>query len=104
MRLGDRNGLLCSQRPENCRFVSLPGKFQFLTKPQIRSLPDLAVVLQSNGLTSSEPSFTDDFADGIPLNDVDEADPVKQMLFHPIGSRTPRPHLLVGSLLDYSML
>lgn len=28
------------------------------------------------------------------MND-DDSDPIKQILFHPIGSRTPRPHLLV---------
>ena len=62
---------------------------------QIRSLPDMAVVLQSGGLMASEPSFTDD-ASGTGLEENGELDHVKQMLFAPVGKENPRPHLLVG--------
>lgn len=56
---------------------------------QLRSLPDLGVVLQSRGLMGSDPSFTDDAGEGV------EQDEVRQMLFTPIGRENPRPHLLV---------
>ncbi|WRT69124.1 protein CFT1 [Kwoniella shivajii] len=60
---------------------------------QIRSLPDLKVVLQSDGLGSSAPSFTDDLVDGVTKDDEVD-DEVKQMVFCPIGKGTVRPHLL----------
>ncbi|KAL1407554.1 mRNA cleavage and polyadenylation factor subunit [Vanrija albida] len=61
---------------------------------QIRSLPDLTLVLQSNGVALSEASFTDDYAGE--LEQVDEdTDMVQQMIFCPVGTRTQRPHLLV---------
>ncbi|ORY33060.1 cleavage and polyadenylation specific protein [Naematelia encephala] len=62
---------------------------------QIRSLSDLSLVLESDGLASSQPSFTDDLDDGIMPEPDEESDPIKQMHFLPIGARTPRPHLLV---------
>lgn len=62
---------------------------------QIRSLPDMAVVLQSGGLMASEPSFTDD-SSGNGLDENGEMDYVKQMVFAPIGKENPRPHLLVS--------
>ena len=60
---------------------------------QIRSLPDMEVVLESEGVSNSEPSFTDDY-DGTPSEFPDR---VKQMLFHPIGRENPRPHVTVSS-------
>ncbi|WVW79420.1 protein CFT1 [Kwoniella bestiolae CBS 10118] len=60
---------------------------------QIRSLPDLKVVLQSDGLGSSAPTFTDDLIDGV-LKDDEIEDQVVQMAFCPIGKGTVRPHLL----------
>lgn len=66
-----------------------------LTTTQIRSLPDLAVVLQSGGVSASDASFTDDYVEGAVCGD-DEVDEVKQMLFLPIGTHDPRPHLIVS--------
>ncbi|WWC98043.1 protein CFT1 [Kwoniella sp. B9012] len=60
---------------------------------QIRSLPDLKIVLQSDGLGSSAPTFTDDLVDGV-LKDEEIEDEVKQMVFCPIGKGNVRPHLL----------
>lgn len=60
---------------------------------QLRRLPDLALVLQSNGVSQSEASFTDDLANDSSPPVLD--DPVIQMLFCPIGKRTVRPHLIV---------
>lgn len=60
---------------------------------QIRRLPDFALVLESNGLSNSEPSFTDDI--GGETDAADTEDGVKQMVVCPIGTRTVRPHLLV---------
>ncbi|WWC73047.1 protein CFT1 [Kwoniella pini CBS 10737] len=60
---------------------------------QIRSLPDLKVVLQTDGLGSSAPTFTDDLVDGL-LNFDEVEDPIKQISFCPIGKATVRPHLL----------
>jgi hypothetical protein len=81
---------------------SLPG--WELTRAQIRSLPDLAIVLQSGGVSSSDPSFTDDFTGGKHIEAEEVEDPVKQMLFHPIGSRTPRSHLLVSRPMELTIL
>nr|XP_018259229.1 protein CFT1 [Kwoniella dejecticola CBS 10117]OBR81387.1 protein CFT1 [Kwoniella dejecticola CBS 10117] len=62
---------------------------------QIRSLPDLKLVLQTDGLGSSAHTFTDDLVDGLLDTDENEVeDPVKQMVFCPIGKSTVRPHLL----------
>jgi len=59
-------------------------------------LPDLALVLESDGLTASDTSFTDDFIpEESTMTDEEEQDPVKQMLFTPVGVTSPRPHLLV---------
>ncbi|ORX39210.1 cleavage and polyadenylation specific protein [Kockovaella imperatae] len=58
---------------------------------QIRSLPDLQVVLESEGVCNSEPSFTDDYT-GTPS---DLPDTVRQFLFHPIGKENPRPHVTI---------
>ncbi|WVR09012.1 protein CFT1 [Kwoniella sp. DSM 27419] len=60
---------------------------------QIRSLPDLQVVLQTDGLASSSPTFTDDLGDGV-FGEEEREDEVIQMLFCPIGRGTLRPHLL----------
>lgn len=60
---------------------------------QIRSLPDFDLVLQSNGVYDSEPSFTDDQTGELP--ELEEGDEVSQMLFCPIGTRTLRPHVIV---------
>ncbi|WWD21338.1 protein CFT1 [Kwoniella shandongensis] len=60
---------------------------------QIRSLPDLTLVLQSNGLSSSAPSFTDDLADG-EVGEQDDGDEIRQMELCPIGRGTLRPHLI----------
>lgn len=60
---------------------------------QIRSLPDLRLVLESNGLSNSERSFTDDI--GGETGAADTEDGVRQMVMCPIGKRTVRPHLLV---------
>ncbi|WWD06819.1 protein CFT1 [Kwoniella europaea PYCC6329] len=60
---------------------------------QIRSLPDLKIVLQSDGLGSSAPTFTDDLVDGV-LKDEEIEDEVKQMVFCPVGKGNVRPHLL----------
>ncbi len=59
---------------------------------QIRSLPDLGIVLQSKGLMASEPSFTDDSGDEV----FEKQDTVLQLLFTPIGKEHPRPHFLVS--------
>lgn len=59
---------------------------------QLRSLPDLGVVLQSRGLMGSDPSFTDDAQAEV---EDEEQDEIRQMLFAPIGRENPRPHLLV---------
>jgi len=64
---------------------------------QIRSLPDLAVVLQSTGLSNSEPSFTDDAQGEAPAQvEEEEADHVKQLSFALVGRENPRPHVLVS--------
>ncbi|BEI92713.1 uncharacterized protein CcaverHIS019_0503410 [Cutaneotrichosporon cavernicola] len=60
---------------------------------QIRRLPDFTLVLESNGLSNSEPSFTDDI--GGETDAADTEDGVRQMIMCPIGKRTVRPHLLV---------
>ncbi|WVF65469.1 protein CFT1 [Kwoniella sp. CBS 6097] len=60
---------------------------------QIRSLPDLKVVLQSEGLGSSSPTFTDDLVGGTSREEERE-DEVAQMVFCPIGRNTLRPHLV----------
>jgi len=70
---------------------------------QIRSLPDLAVVLQSGGLMASEPSFTDD-SSGTGLDETEEMDYVRQMVFAPVGKENPRPHLLVGHLVIAALI
>ncbi|KAL7421114.1 mRNA cleavage and polyadenylation factor subunit [Cryptotrichosporon argae] len=57
---------------------------------QIRSLPDLKLVLQSTGLATSDPTFTDDLGEAR----ADEEDRVQQLLFCPIGTSTLRPHVL----------
>ena len=62
---------------------------------QIRSLPDLALALESDGLTASDTSFTDDHNPEDHTADEDEQDPVKQMLFTLVGARSPRPHLML---------
>ena len=67
---------------------------------QIRSLPDLGIVLQSKGLMASEPSFTDDHA-GEVVSEDEEQDTVQQMLFTPIGKEHPRPHFLVSRILRF---
>lgn len=59
---------------------------------QLRRLPDLALVLQSNGVSLSEASFTDD---AVGDSAVASGDPVLQLLFCPIGKHTVRPHLIV---------
>lgn len=71
-------------------FVFAEGQF---TDTQIRRLPDYTLVLESNGLSNSEPSFTDDI--GGETDAADTEDGVKQMVMCPIGTRTVRPHLLV---------
>ena len=59
-------------------------------------MPDLALVLESDGLTASDTSFTDDYIpEDSTMTDEEEQDPVKQMLFTPVGVTSPRPHLLV---------
>ncbi|OCF35639.1 protein CFT1 [Kwoniella heveanensis BCC8398] len=60
---------------------------------QIRSLPDLKVVLQSEGLGSSSPTFTDDLGDGA-TREEEREDEVVQLVFCPIGRNTVRPHLI----------
>lgn len=63
---------------------------------QIRSLPDLALVLESDGLMASDPSFADDYAPGDEEDGgMDEQDHVRQVLFTPVGTTSPRPHLVV---------
>nr|ODO03748.1 protein CFT1 [Cryptococcus depauperatus CBS 7855] len=68
---------------------------------QIRSLPDLQVVLQSEGLGCSAPSFTDDLGEthnlgvGEHREEGEEGDDISQMMFCPIGKEHVRPHLLV---------
>ncbi|KAK4687316.1 cleavage and polyadenylation specificity factor subunit 1, partial [Tremellales sp. Uapishka_1] len=62
---------------------------------QIRSLPDLDIVLQSDGVAASDLTFTDDLVDGLVKPLDEDADEVDQMLFTPIGATTCRPHLLV---------
>jgi len=53
-------------------------------------------VLESEGLTASDTSFTDDYIPNeATMEDDEEQDPVKQMLFTPVGAASPRPHLLV---------
>lgn len=66
------------------------------SRTQIRALPDLALVLESDGLNASEPSFADDYtaADIDDENSTGERDTVTQMLFANIGTTSPRPHLL----------
>lgn len=65
---------------------------------QIRSLPDMAVVLQSTGLSNSEPSFTDDaHGEAQPQAEEEEADQVKQLTFALLGREHPRPHVLVSA-------
>ena len=59
----------------------------------------MGIVLQSDGLSMSEPSFTDDAADGIQSPEED-ADLVKQVVFTPVGRENPRPHLLVSFLVE----
>lgn len=49
-------------------------------------------MLQSRGVYDSEPSFTDDL---VAAEEIEDEDPVQQMCFTPIGTRTLRPHLLV---------
>lgn len=79
-----------------------PGTFpleadEYDADAQIRSLPDLAVVLESNGLTGSDTSFADDYRPSDTIaeeEDQDDQDPVKQILFTLVGANTPRPHLL----------
>ncbi|OXG80075.1 protein CFT1 [Cryptococcus neoformans var. grubii Br795] len=67
---------------------------------QIRSLPDLHIVLQSEGLGSSAPSFTDDLGEnpgyvlGEKREEGEEEDEIIQMVFCPIGKGTVRQHLL----------
>ncbi|TYJ59069.1 protein CFT1 [Cryptococcus floricola] len=65
---------------------------------QILSLPDMTVVLQSEGLSSSAPSFTDDIGERYTgeekVEEGEEEDEIKQMVFCPIGKNTLRPHLL----------
>ncbi|WVQ81298.1 protein CFT1 [Cryptococcus sp. DSM 104549] len=68
---------------------------------QVRSLPDLAVVLQSEGPGMSAPSFTDDLGEARygekdrEEEEGEEGDDVRQMVFCPIGKGAVRPHLLV---------
>ncbi|WWC91156.1 uncharacterized protein L201_006097 [Kwoniella dendrophila CBS 6074] len=69
----------------------------YLTKKgelQIRSLPDLKVVLQTQGLGSSAPTFTDDLVESQLREEEEIDDEVKQMVFCPIGKGSVRPHLL----------
>ena len=61
---------------------------------QIRSLPDLGMVLQSRGLITSESSFTDDQVGDV-IMEEEEHDTVQQLVFTPIGKEHPRPHFLV---------
>ncbi len=54
-------------------------------------------MLRSEGVSSSDPSFTDDLVKPTQVqDDDDEVDLVKQMLFTSIGRENPRPHLLVS--------
>lgn len=62
---------------------------------QIRSLPDLDLVLQSGGVASSDNSFTDDLLSETSSDIEEETDKVKQLLFLLVGTHNPRPHLLV---------
>ena len=64
---------------------------------EIRSLPDLAVVLRSDGLATSAATFTDD-GDASAAT-ADDSDTVTHMVFLPIGKRNPRPHLMVSFTL-----
>ena len=72
--------------------LSTNGKFE------IRSLPDLVIVLESDGLLTGATSFTDDLPETFGDALEDRTDEVKQMIFCPVGARSPRPHLLVCRL------
>ncbi|EIW66021.1 hypothetical protein TREMEDRAFT_70300 [Tremella mesenterica DSM 1558] len=67
--------------------LSAAGRFE------IRSLPDLTLVLQSDGLGTAAATFTDETADA-DLSYEENIDKVKQLLFCPIGRGSPRPHML----------
>lgn len=62
---------------------------------EIHSLPDMTLVLRSDGLATSAATFTDD-GDAARSTVADDQDSVTQMTFLPIGKRNPRPHLLVS--------
>lgn len=60
---------------------------------EIRSLPDLSVVLRTDGLATSAATFTDD-GDALAAT-TEVSDTVTHMVFLPVGKRNPRPHLMV---------